>query len=51
MDEMKAEAIKFNLDLKAYFKAVSTRFQAASAIIIATMSIQAIQNCGVFLND
>jgi hypothetical protein len=38
MDEMKAEALKFNLDLKAYFRAVSTRFQSASAIIIATMS-------------
>jgi hypothetical protein len=38
MDEMKAEALKFNLDLEAYFTAVSTRFQSASAIIIATMS-------------
>jgi hypothetical protein len=38
MDEMKAEALKFNLDLEEYFSAVSTRFQSASAIIIATMN-------------
>jgi hypothetical protein len=37
-DHLRTNALKFNLDLEEYFSAVSTRFQSASAIIIATMN-------------
>ena len=38
MNEMNAEALRFNLNMDEYYRAVSTRFQSASAVIIAAMS-------------